>query len=219
MRVRVLRGLRYCCRLLGEGGQWYELGGVYLICDGGYHTWRIMQCPLKGMSDVNLRLWSKWIESVRKDVECTFGILKGRFRILKVPMPFHTKERVDNVFFTCCVLHNMLLEKDGKVDQWVVTREDEDGELVVEAADFSKFSGEDVGAKACKKMNKHAEDVLIDSEEMDCSGVGLFEVKAATSSKVETKRWGDLRTKLVTHFAEAKKKGLVKWLRSCKRSK
>ena len=26
--------------------------------------------------------WSKWLESMRKDVECTFGIMKGRWRIL-----------------------------------------------------------------------------------------------------------------------------------------
>ena len=96
----MLRGLRYGCRLLGEDGQWYATSGVSLICDGGYHTWRIMQCPLKGVSDVNLRLWSKWVESGRKDVECTFGILKGRIRILKVPMPFHAKERVGSVYST-----------------------------------------------------------------------------------------------------------------------
>ena len=78
----------------------------------------------------------------------------------------------------------MLLEKDDKVDQWMVTREDKDGELVVEATDVSKFSGEDVGIKACKKVSKHAEDVLIEPEQMDCTSVGSFEVKAANSSKL-----------------------------------
>lgn len=33
--------------------------------------------------DFDLSRWSKCVESIRKDVECTFGILKGRFRILK----------------------------------------------------------------------------------------------------------------------------------------
>jgi hypothetical protein len=28
------------------------------------------------------------MESVRKDVECTFGILKCRFRILRNPIPY-----------------------------------------------------------------------------------------------------------------------------------
>jgi hypothetical protein len=28
--------------------------------------------------------WNKWLESMRKDIERVFGILKARFRILKV---------------------------------------------------------------------------------------------------------------------------------------
>jgi hypothetical protein len=34
------------------------------------------------------------LESVRKDVECFFGILKRRFRILKMPIQFHKQEEV-----------------------------------------------------------------------------------------------------------------------------
>jgi hypothetical protein len=34
---------------------------------------------------------------MRKDIEDTFGILKGRFRILKLPIIFHKKEQIDNV--------------------------------------------------------------------------------------------------------------------------
>lgn len=75
-------------------GAEYAVQGLYLICDGGYHSWRILQCPDKCSANVDNARWSKWIESVRKDVECLFGILKGRFRILKVPMPFRTKQQV-----------------------------------------------------------------------------------------------------------------------------
>lgn len=57
--------------------------------------------------------WSKALESVRKDVECFFGILKGRFRVLKLPILYRKKEDVDNMFFTCCTLHNMLHAFDG----------------------------------------------------------------------------------------------------------
>ena len=58
-------------------------------------------------------LFSKSLESVRKGVECFFGILKGRFRILKLAMAYQKQERIDNVFFTCCILHNMLHTLDG----------------------------------------------------------------------------------------------------------
>ncbi|CAB1115914.1 unnamed protein product [Ectocarpus sp. CCAP 1310/34] len=58
--------------------------------------------------------FSKRLESVRKDVECFFGIVKGRFRILKLSIPYHKQEDIDNVFFTCCILHNMLHSYDNK---------------------------------------------------------------------------------------------------------
>ena len=30
-------------------------------------------------SDMDKIHWSKWLESMQKDVDCTFGILKGRW--------------------------------------------------------------------------------------------------------------------------------------------
>ncbi len=71
-----------------------------------------MQCPKKNATAVFEARWSKRIESVRKDVGCTFGILKSRFRILKVPMQYWAKEDRDNIMFTCCVLHNILLDHE-----------------------------------------------------------------------------------------------------------
>ena len=56
---------------------------------------------------------------MRKDVECTFGILKGRWRILKSGVRLHGVDAVDSVWFTCCALHNWLLEVDGLTEEWV----------------------------------------------------------------------------------------------------
>lgn len=61
--------------------------------------------------------------SVRKDVEDCFGILKKRFRILRVPSLLNQEKEITNVFMTCCVLHNMLLDWDGLSD---LGNEDED---------------------------------------------------------------------------------------------
>jgi Plant transposon protein len=55
---------------------------------------------------------------MRKDVECCFGILKGRFRILKTGIRLQSFTAVDNIWFTCCALHNYLLEVDGLHKQW-----------------------------------------------------------------------------------------------------
>jgi len=57
--------------------------GGYVICDNGYLRWSCTVPPFKVTNDETEIRWSKWLESMRKDVECTFGILKGRWRILK----------------------------------------------------------------------------------------------------------------------------------------
>ncbi|CAM9535369.1 unnamed protein product, partial [Discosporangium mesarthrocarpum] len=62
--------------------------------------------------------WSKHLESVRKDVECFFGRLKGLFRILKMPLVFwasnaNLREKIENIFFDFCILQNMLHTCDG----------------------------------------------------------------------------------------------------------
>lgn len=104
--------------LLDEEGVPTEQKGLYLIVDGGYHKWRCLQCPMKHTSKMKEALWSKWVESVRKDVECCFGILKGRFRCLKLPIFYQNKSVIDNMFFTCCILHNILLNVDGFDARW-----------------------------------------------------------------------------------------------------
>jgi hypothetical protein len=62
--------------------------------------------------------FSEWLESMRKDVECTFGILKGRFHILKTGVRTESVAMCDKIWMTCCALHNMLLFVDGLHENW-----------------------------------------------------------------------------------------------------
>jgi len=57
--------------------------------------------------------------SLRNDVECTFGILKGRWRILKSGIRIHGVTEPNKVWLTCCAFHNMLLDIDGLDLQWL----------------------------------------------------------------------------------------------------
>jgi hypothetical protein len=87
--------------------------GAYFIVDGGYHK---MPCFIDPMHDATEHLdthWSEFLESVRKDVECTFGILKSRFRYLRNGLDCTTREKANNIIKTCAILHNMLLTYDG----------------------------------------------------------------------------------------------------------
>jgi DDE superfamily endonuclease len=89
-----------------------------------------MQAP--GKNDILLteKRLSQWIESFRKDVECVFGILKGRFRILKTGIRLEGTLAADHVWLTCCALHNLLLEVDGLDKRWEEgVQSDWEGEL------------------------------------------------------------------------------------------
>jgi len=74
--------------------------------------------PMTMTNKISNIWWSKWVESMRKDVECTFDILKGRFRILKTGIRLLGVMKVDDVWKTCCALHNWLLDIDGISAVW-----------------------------------------------------------------------------------------------------
>lgn len=118
--------------------------GYYLICDGGYHKWRVLQCPNKVTANATVMKWSKVVESMRKDVECTFGILKIRFKILKYPLRFRTKETIWNIFRTCCVFHNILLDYDGRDLMKKAEREEALGNLHVDEINDAPILIDDV---------------------------------------------------------------------------
>lgn len=101
-----------------DDDKWVIEKGLYLLVDGGYHKWRIMQCPLKHTVEEDKSRWSEFAESVRKDVECSFGILKKRFQFLKNAITWHRKSDIDNAVFSCVILHNMLHEFNGYDVRW-----------------------------------------------------------------------------------------------------
>ena len=44
---------------------------------------------------------------MRKIIERVFGMLKKRFRILRLPMLVKKMSEVEDIVKVCCVLHNM----------------------------------------------------------------------------------------------------------------
>ena len=61
--------------------------------------------------------------AARKDVERAFGVLKKRWRILAMPCRLWDKDQIGNVMYACIILHNMILEDEGRA---VVTYYDDD---------------------------------------------------------------------------------------------
>jgi hypothetical protein len=50
--------------------------GFWLLVDGGYLRWPSLICPVRYDTCPNVRMLAKHLESIRKDVECSFGSLK-----------------------------------------------------------------------------------------------------------------------------------------------
>ena len=74
--------------------------------------------PYVHVSERSQRVWSEWVESCRKDVECVFGSMEKRFRFIKNAIELHNQHQIDNAFFTCCMLHHMILMYDGLDSRW-----------------------------------------------------------------------------------------------------
>ena len=109
----------------------YLCSGAYVLVDNGYHRWACLVPPHKFPPTRDDVLWSEWVESVRKDVECFFGKMKARWQFLKVANRSHSAKTIECAFQCCCIIHNMLL------DQSTDKREnaDEATELLLNALD------------------------------------------------------------------------------------
>ena len=114
-----------------------EYCGAWGLADNGYHRWACTQAPAKTNIHQKELIVSQWIESFRKDCECVFGILKGRFRVLKTGIRLDGPNAADNIWLTCCALHNMLLSADGLDEEWGGTLGQND---VVECRTFAPFA-------------------------------------------------------------------------------
>lgn len=190
---RLFNDVSYTLRVLSEDGASVideTVTGPYIIVDGGYHKWWCLQCPFKHATDPDQVAWSKWVESVRKDVECFFGRLKARFRVLKRPIELRKKEQVDNLFFCCIIVQNMLHAYDG-MDVWEAGV-DLDNENVDNENDDVEPQ---LPAPSLRTQSRGA-DTTVDVEEE------------------KEKGYFDLRRKLVQNFAERNRDGVVTWVRS-----
>ena len=96
----------------------YRQGAWLLVDDNGYLLHSTTVPPIKSTNRRSEIRFSAWLESMQKDVECTFGILKGRWRILKTGICLFGVKAADEIFLTCCFWHNWLLEIDGLDKKW-----------------------------------------------------------------------------------------------------
>lgn len=58
------------------------------------------------------KIFNYRLSRARRYIECTFGILTNKWRILHRPLNVHT-ELAKSIVRTCCVLHNFVRSRDG----------------------------------------------------------------------------------------------------------
>jgi hypothetical protein len=173
--------------------------GAYLISDNGYAKWRMLQAPIKSSSSMEELRWSTRLESVRKDVECFFGRLKIRFRILRSRIMFHKQRCVDNVFVAACIMHNMLLQDDGLGDDWVEADGDDDD--IRDGLEIRRVRLRLQGDhRAVPNVSEGIRHIAVEDNDDD-----VADIEASHYT---------FRSQLIEHYTYAKAHGQIVWLHS-----
>ena len=107
--IQILEDDDFCRNLLNGGLKDYEYDmilddgskirckGGWIIVDGGMPQASVFINPMHERLSHDAIHWSEWLETIRKDVECTFGILKQRFRILLNRLEFHDRDIIESI--------------------------------------------------------------------------------------------------------------------------
>jgi hypothetical protein len=190
MKNDVYTGFEY--KLARQNGV-QKVRGVGVGVDGGYDGRRQFvagyEHPRFGTWEWT---WSKAFESLRKKVECLFGILKRQYNILNVGICDNDMTRVDKVFKVCCALYNMRYEalgRGGASQDWRQVDEEELAEIYGE--DGRAWIGEDTE----ESVNEEDVDVA------EPQG-GQGEEEEPELGEIET--LDQLRIALVRHFKRHK---------------
>lgn len=198
-------------KLYTADGSQTERSNVWIMVDGGYLKWEVTIAASSTCCTPAYVAWRKKLESVRKDVECFFGRLKQRFRILKGRILIQDKQKVDNIFLTCVALQNMLHEWDG-LGNW---KESDVVEGEIEGSDVQYWAADDA----------RTGDLAIATGRLALQGRHTFVDESTSSNETaiaitrlgedESERYDELEAALVTHFSHLMKVGRNNgWLRS-----
>ena len=194
-------------------GELVEHVGAWLLCDGGYHQWLCTICGFKHTSIRERFLWSKRMESVRKDIENTFGILKTRFRVLRLPFMLPNEEDIDNTFRVCCMLHNWLLDHNGytSIGQAALDWKTPQGDAILD----DRFQAILATSRVCARVtDDNGNRAMIDSAS-DFGRVGPLLIDSQDAVAVEVQKgFAERREALVAHYNYVNQNNEALWLRT-----
>ncbi|XP_071708061.1 uncharacterized protein [Rutidosis leptorrhynchoides] len=85
----------------------------YYLGDGIYPDWAMLVKAPHNPIDEPRKQFKCFQESARKDIERAFGVLQGRFAMLKTPARSKDFNKIRRHMYACIVLHNMIQENNG----------------------------------------------------------------------------------------------------------
>ena len=91
---------------------YYEHG--YYLADGIYPEYSMLVKTFSQTQDEKRQYFKRVHESARKDVERCFACLQARWHFVRNPCRMWEKERIRMVMYACIIMHNMILEDEGK---------------------------------------------------------------------------------------------------------
>lgn len=188
--------------LYDKDGKLYSAKGAYNLCDNGYHKWSTMMEPSKRPADDDDYNWTEMLESLRKDVEKLFGELKQEFAILKYGSRFNSLTLMDDIFLTCCAIHNQRKKLAGLDEMWnldIIEKGDKD--LCQESA--SVF----------RRLSEHYRLQAIPDEDNGAMGGGENLVLPFDDNIAEEHdtTHDDVKGSLIMHFKKAYEKNEIYW--------
>ncbi|KAL7605017.1 hypothetical protein Lser_V15G17409 [Lactuca serriola] len=90
----------------------YKCG--YYLTDGIYPPLSVFVKSFTCPNDPKREKFKEAQESARKDVERAFGVLKRRWHVLTVGARSYEVKRLQHIMYACIILHNMILEDEGR---------------------------------------------------------------------------------------------------------
>jgi hypothetical protein len=82
----------------------------YYLADKIYPDWSTLVKTRSQPANAKDHVYTKAQESARKDIECTFGVLRASFRIAMNSGRLWSMMDMNDIVTTCVILHNMVVE-------------------------------------------------------------------------------------------------------------
>jgi hypothetical protein len=94
----------------------HEYNRGYYLADGIYPSWPVFMKGITLPQCEKHQVFTNAQAAWRKDVECSFGLLKSRFNIIAVPGRSYSQRTLGLIMRACVILHNMIIDDERDTD-------------------------------------------------------------------------------------------------------